>query len=151
MSWREDHCYVGPEHVPSWACAFVYRITRLSDGALYIGKKSLTSTRRKVVGKRALKKAMDEAVDKRRVKKVEKVVKDSGWMNYNSSNKELAELIKANPEQFDKQIICWCHSKKYATYMEIKHIIIEDALSKEGWNGNLGGTIYRKDIVNPHI
>src|SRR6478736_9475066 len=63
-----------------WA-GFTYLITEISSGRMYIGKKIFWSKRRlKVKGKSRRK----------------RVVLESDWRTYKSSNKELQALIKKN-------------------------------------------------------
>src|SRR6478736_5980927 len=79
--------HLSEEHKQIWASK-EYPVPPMAK--IYIGKKSLTSTRKKAIGKRAQAKQAAECGDKRKVKKVQRVIKDSGWMSYNSSNKVLA-------------------------------------------------------------
>jgi hypothetical protein len=162
MKWLYQGKEVTEDMVPEWAVGFVYRITRypvsieeikkgiyinIGPLKLYIGKKLLTSTNKKKIGVRAQAKQLLETGDKRRVKKVSRVVKNSGWINYNSSCKPLQADIKEHPELFVKEIIHWCHSKKHMTYCEIKEQFLHNVLEIDSYNDNIGGKIFRKDLI----
>ena len=69
--------------VPESAIGFVYRIDVIGTPFYYYGKKNLTSTRGR--GKR-------------------KVTKESTWRTYESSSKEIKELIKAG-KKIKKEIL----------------------------------------------
>jgi hypothetical protein len=86
---------------------FVYKITRLSDGKGYIGKKLLKASRTKQIkGKK------------------KKVSVDSGWKKYWGSNKELQEDVKALGEDaFSREILRFCKGKGELNYMEMKYQI----------------------------
>lgn len=161
LKWYYNGKKLEDDQVPDWAVGFVYRIEQYvhafcREGAeqgmtffpdkVYIGKKTLTSTRKSAVGKRAMKKQLEEATDKRRVKKVQVKVKDSGWRNYTGSCKELNEAIKVQPELFRKEIIEFAHSKKHLSYLETKHQFLENVLENDSWNGHIQNW-YKKDLI----
>jgi hypothetical protein len=65
------------------------------------------------------------------------------------SNKELQELIKTEPpENWDKQIVKACPSKKLLTYYETKYLFVYQVLEnpEEFWNDNILGKFYTKDF-----
>lgn len=164
MEWLYNGVIVTADTVPEWAVGFVYKIekmktinltesywapgsTRQITDKLYIGKKLLSSTRKKKIGVRAQAKQLLEVTDKRRIKKVARVVKNSGWMNYNSSCKPLQEDIKAQPELFVKEIIHWCHSKKHMTYCEMREQFLHNVLEIDSYNDNIAGKLFCKDLI----
>lgn len=144
------------------AVGFVYRITRypsanhinlLRKGVgmslpgytkSYIGKKLLHSTRKVAIGKRAQAAEKESRADGK-CKKVKKVVKDSDWLIYNSSNKTLSSEIVEHPELFDKQILHWTYSKKNTSYMEIVEMVRHSVLEIDSYNDNISGSYYRID------
>ena len=87
--------------VPELAIGFVYRIDVIGTPFYYYGKKNLTSTRGR--GKK-------------------KVTKESTWRTYESSSKEIKELIKAG-KKIKKQILEFAYSKSELTLLETKQII----------------------------
>jgi len=142
--WLWEGKPVQPEDIPEWAVGFVYEIVDLSNGKQYIGKKSLTSTRKTKIGIRAQQKQKLETGDGR-VKKVKRVIKSSGWENYNSSNKVLAEAIKQEPDRYVKRILEWAYSKKNLSYLEMKFMMYWNVLENESYNDNILGKFYRHD------
>lgn len=100
--------YQGKEdfEVPESAIGFVYRIDVIGTPFYYYGKKNLTSTRGR--GKR-------------------KVIKESTWRTYESSSKEVKELIKAG-KKIKKEILEFAYSKSELTLLETKYIVCNGGL-----------------------
>jgi hypothetical protein len=65
---------------------FVYRITNLKTGKIYIGKKSLFTTRKTAISKREIAATATR-------KRVKRTTKESNWTNYWGSCKELNDEI----------------------------------------------------------
>lgn len=145
--WVHEGEYID-EHFqpPADAIGFIYRIFHIGTGKMYIGKKNLSSTRKKKIGIRAQKKQLEELQDKRRVKRVQRITKESDWRDYNSSCKPLQELMKTNRHEYNKQIIEWCYSKKHLTYCEYKWMYHYKVLEIDSWNDNIAGTIFKQEI-----
>ena len=134
MSWKFKGNIVTEENTPDGAVGFVYKITDIRTGKFYIGKKSLTSTRRL--------KPLKGKVRKRVVKKA------SDWEKYYSSNEWIKSEVKAgNAEHFEREIIQFCFSKKSLTYWEVWWQFKMDVLADpQSINENLMGKFFRKDI-----
>lgn len=137
--------YQGRDNVEpeSWATGFVYLIETwskgdMSDKRIYIGKKSLTSSRRKKIGVRAKKATKTR-------KSYETIVKDSGWRSYTGSCKELNAWIAEHPHTYNKRILEWSFSKKNLHYLELKYQFRYQVIETNSWNDNLGGRIWRRD------
>lgn len=98
---------------------FVYRITNLTTGKQYIGKKLFRNTRtKKVKGQTRRKRTKTE----------------SDWKTYYGSNKMLLEdLNQLGPDAFKREILMFCTSKGSLNYYEMKYQILEGALEKDGW------------------
>jgi kynurenine formamidase len=132
--------------IPVWAVGMVYKISRLdkfgNEVKIYIGKKLLQSNRKGKISKREI-----AATGTR--KRVKRVVKDSGWMKYNSSCPELVREIKEDPGQFSKEIVEWCWSKKQLSYVEMEWQVKEDVLRRDTYNGNVLSRWFRKDLIRP--
>ena len=90
--------------LPENAIGFTYRID-ISDN-YYYGKKNLTSTRGR--GKKA-------------------VVSESNWRSYESSSKEVKQLVK-NGAMIKKSIIKFCFSKAELSLEEAKLIVCNNGL-----------------------
>jgi hypothetical protein len=134
MSWKFNGNIVTEESTPDGAIGFVYKIIHIPTGKFYIGKKSLTSTRRL--------KPLKGKVRKRVVKKA------SDWEKYYSSNEWIKSEVKEGREgDFEREIIQFCFSKKSLTYWEVWWQFKLDVLSDpQSINENLMGKFFRKDI-----
>lgn len=157
--WYGYKTITGPDdiRIPAEAIGFVYRICRyeseryklLADSLenpswdkVYIGKKLMNSNRKGKVSQREIK-----ATGTR--KRVKRIIKDSGWMSYNSSCPELVKDIKEHPELFRKEIVQWCWSKKHLSYSEMEWQVLEDVLRKDTYNGNVLSRWFRRDLIKP--
>ena len=94
---------------------FVYKITNLTNGKKYIGKKFFYSSKTKQVkGK----------------KKRFKVSSD--WQTYYGSNEELKkDVIIHGKELFEREIIHLCLSKGAAGYLEAKEQFVNSVLESD--------------------
>lgn len=91
---------------------FVYLITHLPSGRLYVGKKSVWQRRR---GK---KKA------------------EAKWRDYWSSSTYVKELVKRDgKEAFRREVLHWCLTKTDLSYMEVEEQISRDVLRAIGSDG----------------
>ena len=96
---------------------FVYKITRISDGKSYIGKKLLKSRRTKILkGKK------------------KKITVDSDWKKYWGSNKFLQEDVKTlGEDNFKREILKFCKTKGELNYFEAKYQFDYDVLESESF------------------
>lgn len=131
------------EDIPEGAIGFIYKILD-ENGKMYIGQKSIWSKRKKKFGKKKLA----EIKDKRK-KTYEYVVKESNWLNYTGSNKELNENIKSGMT-ITKEVLQFCFAKKQMSYYEIKFMMIYGVIEpgNNSYNGNILGRYYPKDLIN---
>ena len=135
MSWLYEGNIVTEEHVPIGAVGFVYKIVHNPTGRYYIGKKSLTSTRKLAPLKGQKRKRT--------------VTKSSDWEKYYSSNDWIKEQVKeGKAEEFSREIIQYCFSKKSLTYYEIYWQFQYNVLADDNAiNENLMGKFYRRDLL----
>jgi hypothetical protein len=135
MSWLHGGNIVTEEHVPIGAVGFVYKIVHTPTGRYYIGKKSLTSTRKLAPLKGQKRKRT--------------VTKSSDWEKYYSSNDWIKEQVKeGKSEEFSREIIQYCFSKKSLTYYEIYWQFQYNVLADDNAiNENLMGKFYRRDLL----
>ena len=135
MSWLHEGNIVTEEHVPIGAVGFVYKIIHTPTGRYYIGKKSLTSTRRLAPLKGQKRKRI--------------VTKSSDWEKYYSSNDWIKEQVKeGKSDEFSREIIQYCFSKKSLTYYEIYWQFQYNVLADDNAiNENLMGKFYRRDLL----
>ena len=75
--------------MPEDTFGFVYRITNMVSGKFYIGKKQIFSTTKRNLGKKELVQITDK-----RKSKFQYITKESNWLTYTGSNKELNSDIK---------------------------------------------------------
>lgn len=93
--------------IPDDAIGFVYKITHVESGRVYIGKKLLVSN----VKQKPLK-------GKTRSRRV---VKESDWKKYKSSSWELEELRKTHPNSpLEYEIIQFCCCKWELAWVEME-------------------------------
>ena len=134
MSWNFNGIKVTEENTPEGAIGFVYKIIHIPTGKFYIGKKSLSQTRRL--------KPLKGKVRKRVVRKA------SDWEKYYSSNEWIkSEVKEGRGGDFEREIIQFCFSKKSLTYWEVWWQFKLDVLADpQSINENLMGKFFRKDI-----
>ncbi len=140
----------GMQQLPDYQnlMGFVYKITNNITGAIYIGRKNFYSTTKKALPKKELILKADGSVNKGR-KTYKHVTKESDWMKYWSSCKELQNDIKElGTENFTREILELSCSTKYLGYLELKFQFQLDVLNKPSYNANIAGTYYHKDM-NP--
>lgn len=124
------------------AIGFVYKITNIKTGKIYIGKKSLESKTNKPL----TKKEQSEWSKPGRIPKKKLVVKESNWTDYYGSSKTLLEDIKQNSKSdFTREILRVCYSKKELSYYETYFQFEYKVLHVESYNDNILGKFYRKD------
>lgn len=128
------------EEIPSEISHFVYKITEKATGKFYIGYKGFYSNRKKKLLKSEI------STDKRK-KLYKREIKESNWKEYNSSSKELSQLVVKNPDNFVKEILLLCKSEKSAKYYEQKYQFILEVLEKDSFNANIAGKYFRKDLL----
>lgn len=99
------------------AFGYIYCITNLKNGRKYIGKKFFSKAGYKTVnGKR------------------KKVRKNSDWLTYYGSNKELQEEVKnIGEDKFKREIIHLCYSRSECSYRETYEIFSKGALLSEDY------------------
>lgn len=142
IPWYHNGRVATADTVPEWAVGMIYRITK--GGSIhYIGKKLLVSNRKVKIGKRAIAAERASRADGK-AKTVKRVLKDTGWMQYNSSCKPLQKEIQEHPEMFHKEILHWCFSKKNMSLMETVEQIRHNVLWVVSYNDHIQNW-YRHD------
>ena len=150
-NWLWNGNDVTEDVIPEISVGFVYKIEHIPTGKYYIGKKSLESVRNVKIGKRELIKLKEErkaAGIGGRPPLKKKVRKVSDWEKYYSSNEWINEQVKeGKQDEFKREIIQFCNSKKSLSYYEVYWMFKYDVLSDENClNGNISGKYYRKDL-----
>lgn len=131
------------EDFPAGTFGFVYRITNICDGRIYIGKKVLYNN----LTKSLTQKEIAQWTSPGRVPKKKKVQKESDWESYWGSNKQIKEDLKNMGEEcFIREILTMCKTKKQLTYFEVYWQMRFDVLVIDSYNDNISGKFYRKDL-----
>ena len=127
---------------PEGVYGFIYKIT-LPDGSVYFGKKAFEHNQKKTISKKARKLSGTK-------KRIEKVKKDSGWLDYWGSSKPLLEYLDAALDRkiFSKrEILKFCNDKISLTYWEMVTMVNERVLFRNDcWNGNIIGKFFKGKI-----
>lgn len=136
MKWLLNDTPVNDEDLAGWN-SFVYRITNLKTGQIYIGQKRLNFVRHKRIKNSRYRR---------------KIVKKSDWEEYYGSSKSLHhDIEKFGVENFKREIIRLCSRKSEANYYEMKEQMINDVLLRPDlyYNDYVGGRISRKQLGIP--
>jgi hypothetical protein len=145
MNWKHNEKeIVSIEDFPMDTIGFIYKITRISDGKYYVGRKNLLTERNKPL----TKKELSEHTGKGKKPTKKKVIAESDWQAYYGSNPTLkADVKELGKEAFVREILHICTHKKQMTYQELRHQIIEGCLeSTNCYADNILGKFWRKDI-----
>tara|TARA_A200000159_G_scaffold164314_2_gene193453 strand:+ start:364 stop:798 length:435 start_codon:yes stop_codon:yes gene_type:complete len=117
--WLYNDEIYDPETPPEDAVGFVYRITNLSNGRKYLGKKIFWSTRR--------------VKQKGKVRR-KKVVKESDWRKYYGSSNSLKEEVKElGKDKYKREILRICKTKGECSYWEAKLQFQYDVILREDY------------------
>ena len=118
------------DDLPNDCIGFIYKISNTKTNEYYIGKKNIYQRR--------------TLPPLKGYKRKRKVIKESKWQSYRSSNDEVKSW---NEENIKLEILRFCKSKKSLTYYELQeqfsHDVLLDPLSK---NDNLLGKFFRNDL-----
>ncbi len=134
------------EDLPNECFGFIYRITNIQTGKIYIGKKQILSKVNKKLGKKEIA-ALPTKRGRTPSKKL--VVSESNWLIYWGSCKPLLEDIKnTGEEKFKKEILMFCFNKKLLNFYEVYYQIKEDVLLNDSYNTTILGKYYRQDFIS---
>lgn len=123
------------EDMPKDTFGFVYLITNIETGEKYIGKKTLVSrvTRPPLKGE----------------KRKRKVLKESNWKNYYSSNKVLKQLIiQGKQHLLQREILEFAPNKKLLSYFENYYLYFYKTIEPNSnfLNDNISGKFFSGDF-----
>ena len=125
---------------------FIYKITNLTNGRFYIGKKYFWYN----IKKKLTKKQLAEQTGPGRKSTTEIVRVESDWKTYWGSSKELLTDVKQLGDgHFECIILQLCKTKKELTYYEIHHQCKSDVLLPGvlTYNENILGRFFSKDLI----
>lgn len=127
MTWLYQNQII--ETLPEDCVGFVYLITNLTNGRMYVGKKlsKFSKTTQKTV-------KLKNGTKKK--KKIRSKI-DSDWQTYYGSNTHLNNDVQAlGPDNFKREILYYCNSKAELSYLEAKEQFDRCVLeSDEYYNG----------------
>ncbi len=133
MSWIYNGQNI--ETLPEDVVGFVYKITNLENGRMYIGKKlaRFKRSRPPLKGRK----------NKRRYKV------DSDWRDYfGSSDELLIDVNKIGKENFTREILFYCYSKAELSYVEAREQFARKVLeSNDYYNGHIRVRVHGKGII----
>ena len=116
---------------------FVYRITNIANGKIYIGRKYFVQKRKPKGGKR-------------------RVTTESNWKKYYGSSEELKQDIRSHGrDNFRREIISVHPTIGKTNYEETRQLFLNNVLTKKltdgtpaYYNSNILGRYYRKDYFD---
>ncbi len=136
-----DEPVTSNEQMPLGTIAFVYLITRKSDGKFYYGKKMSVSTKTSV--KTITRKNGTKA------KKKTRTLVPSDWPNYWSSSAELLKDVQElGHDAFTRKILCYCGNKGSASYYELRYQMDARVLEigDKSYNGIVNARIHHSHV-----
>ena len=143
MSWYYQNELV--ETLPEECIGFVYVITNLASGRMYIGKKlaKFSKTTYKTV------KLKNGTKKKKRIKS--KI--DSDWREYYGSNDQLnKDVEQQGAENFKREILYYCTSKAECSYIEAREQFSRRVLESDNYyNGQISVRVHGSHIKGKQL
>jgi hypothetical protein len=140
MTWLYNNQAI--DILPEDCVGFVYLITNITTGRMYIGKKlakfSKTSQRTVKLKNGSKKK-----------KKIRSKV-DSDWRDYYGSSPELSRDVELQgKDNFKREILYYCKSKSECSYIEAREQFSRRVLESRDWyNGHIQVRVHGSHIIN---
>jgi hypothetical protein len=131
---------------PKDTFGFIYIVKNNDTNKSYIGKKVLYHNKKVKLGKKEV--AELTGVGRKPTTKI--VTKESDWLNYYGSNKEVMQLIKEGKQSlFTRTIIKLAPNKKLLTYYETQALFTYKVLEHPElfYNDNVLGKFFTKDFT----
>jgi hypothetical protein len=139
MTWLYQSQTV--EILPEDCIGFVYIITNITNGRMYIGKKlaKFSKTTYKTV-------KLKNGTKKK--KKIRSKI-DSDWREYYGSSPELSkDVAELGAENFTREILFYCKSKSECSYIEAREQFSRRVLeSKDYYNGHIQVRVHGSHII----
>lgn len=130
MNWTYQGIEFTDEMIGTYT-GFVYLITNIQTGRMYIGQKNFWVPKYKMVNKK-----------KKRYKAI------SDYVKYFGSSEELKKHVEElGPENFKREILHLCSNKGTQNYLEMREQMDRRVLESDNfYNGFMGGKIHKKHI-----
>ncbi len=127
------------EQPPEGYYGFVYIITNLKDGRIYIGKKAFSYRKKTKLSKRARKTTR---------KRVSVTRTDSQWQDYYGSSLDIKADVKSlGKANFKREILYLCANKAQLNYMEAKEQFARDVLKTNSYNKWIGVKVFKSSLL----
>lgn len=139
MSWHYQGNII--DTLPEDCVGFVYQITNLVDGRMYIGKKLAKFSR-------TTQRTVKLKNGNKRKKKIRTKV-DSDWRDYYGSSPELTKDVELlGKENFQREILFYCKSKAECSYIEAREQFSRRVLeSRDYYNGHIQVRVHGSHII----
>lgn len=131
--WLYDNKPFTEDDIEPGIVGFVYIITNLKNGRMYVGKKNFTKTKKLY----------------RKNQRAKRVHTSSDWYEYYGSNGFLLEDVSTTgATNFKREILRLCRTKGEMSYYEAKEQLIRDVLlDDQYYNLFVGCKIHRKHLT----
>ena len=139
----EENCWIYKnkclENPPEGYYGYSYLITDILNKKIYVGKKAFTHKKKTKLSKKA------KLLPENKGKRILKGTKDSGWLNYYGSSKELNEQVKLlGKNNFKREILEFATSKSGLTLKKIEAQVKYNVLRVNSYNLWIGGKVYKR-------
>ena len=140
--WKyQDQIIDSSDQFPEGTFGFIYLITYIPTGRIYLGKKQLSSNRKAKLTKK------EKSLTENKRKRFKRVIKETDWLTYWGSSDELKQdMEKLGKENFQREILCFCKSKMDLSYWEVHFQIKHEVLFRDSYNKNILGKFYKGKI-----
>lgn len=140
MSWHYQGNII--DTLPEDCVGFVYQITNLVDGRMYIGKKLAKFSR-------TTQRTVKLKNGNKRKKKIRTKV-DSDWRDYYGSSPELTKDVELlGKHNFQREILYYCKSKAECSYIEAREQFSRRVLeSRDYYNGHIQVRVHGSHIID---
>lgn len=142
-AWLYKGMKVEESSIPGNAIGFVYKITRVSDGKFYIGKKLLQfkGTKTRVV------KLKNGTKKKKKIHTLSKSDWETYWSSSEALKKDISEL---GEDAFAREILYFCSNKGALSYYELREQMDRRVMEigNKSYNGIVNARVHKK-LVTP--
>ena len=130
------------DDLPEDCIGFVYLITNIGTGRMYIGKKLAKFSK-------TIQRTVKLKNGTKKKKKIRTKI-DSDWRDYYGSSPELTKDVEQlGKENFSREILYYCRSKSECSYIEAREQFARRVLeSKDYYNGHIQVRVHGSHIIN---